>query len=126
VRAQQLPIQGTVSASAPVSQEPLLPALRAAADVRETVPAFVRHDVPGAPGEGLLPWYPRGGAVEQAATPLPVTSPPMGNPGLPLAQLKLLLHMPAEQFEAAATMFPPEVMQQLRALRGGLLQPALP
>lgn len=126
VRAQQLPIRGTVAASAPaVSQEPLLPALRAAADPRETVPAFVRNAPPGSPGEGLLPYYPRGGAAEQAQPAFPTVSPVPTN-GLPLAQLKLLLHMPPAQFEAAAAMFPPEVMQQLRALRGGLLQPALP
>jgi len=92
-----------------------------------SIPAYVRNAPPTTPPpSGLLPYYPRGGAEEQALLPRPSVSPPVGNPGLPLQQLQLLLRMPPEQFEAASSMFPPEVIDQLRTLRGGLLQPALP
>jgi hypothetical protein len=69
------PGSGLQAQEAPaVSQEPILPKLRAAADPMETVPAFVRSNVAGAPTEGLLPYYPRGGRVEQAVAPKPALS----------------------------------------------------
>jgi hypothetical protein len=106
---------------------PILPQLRAQADPMEAVPAFVRNARPvEVPPSGLLPYYPRGGATEQILNPAPAISPMAGNPQLPMDQLKLLLGLPADQFEAAAAMFPEEIVQQVRTLRGGLLQPALP
>src|SRR5207244_1292289 len=74
--------QATRAAAPAMNPEPLLPALRGAPDPMETVPAFVRNALPGPP-EGLLPYYPRGGAAEQALPPSPVQSPPMVGPASP-------------------------------------------
>lgn len=68
------------------SQAPILPALRAAADPMETTPAYVRSGNPR-----TLPYFPRGGAAEQARAPGPVSSMPgspqrMVDASLPLAK----------------------------------------
>ncbi len=85
-QAQQgLDRQATRSAAAvPVSQEPLLPGLRAAAMDPMDTPAFARNAPPSTPPpRGLLPYYPRGGAVEQAMPPTPMTSEPVIGPASP-------------------------------------------
>lgn len=74
--------QGAMAART-VSQEPLLPALRANADLLDT-PAYARNARPAVPpSSGLLPYYPRGGQVEQALPPPPVQSPPVIGPASP-------------------------------------------
>jgi hypothetical protein len=126
VAGKAAPVATKAATRAPVSLEPLLPALRQPDPL--DLPTFARRAPPAEPTPGLLPWYPRGGRTEQMLNPVPQVSLRPLPAGLPMdqAQLKLLLDLPAAQFEAAAAMFPDEVIQQVRALRGGLLQPARP
>jgi len=78
-------------------------------------------------GKGqTLPYYPRGGAAEQAMPPGPAESPPL--PGSILtkaAAVKHLLGMSAQDFETAApSLLPPELLEQVRAWRDAGKTPA--
>jgi hypothetical protein len=64
-----------------------------------------------------LPYYPRGGKVEQAFGPYPVSSAPAGPSPQALAQLKLLLQMTDQELASVEGIFPKEVIQQVRAFR---------
>jgi hypothetical protein len=117
-------------------------------DPMET-PTFLRNAAPPSPGpsgsvansyqelrqllnQGVAPsdvrinYYPRGGLLQRAVPPGAAAPAAPGMNPVSLQQLQLLVKLPTDQFEAAATMFPAAVMDQLRALRGGLLTPALP
>jgi hypothetical protein len=71
-----------------------------------------------------LPYYPRGGAAEQAIPPLPTASALPATATVP-KQLGLLLGLSPAEFESAASsgMFPRDLIAQVRALR---LQGATP
>lgn len=80
------------------------------------VPAFQRL------GRGkTLPYYPRGGVEEQALPPGPAapSGPPSHVSPLAPGQLKTLLDLPPEEFEAASGMLSPEMRTQIQALRAG-------
>lgn len=66
-KAQVLPVRGTVEASAPNLDVPT--AIRRGTVVQSPI------DQRYAPAEGTLPYYPRGGLMEQGGPPPPVQSP---------------------------------------------------
>ena len=82
-------------------------------------PTFQRRDLASLGRGETLPYYPRGGAEEQSMSPGPAT--PSGPPGhvTPLApgQLKTLLDLSPQQFEAASGMLSPEMRAQIQELR---------
>ena len=64
-----------------------------------------------------LPYYPRGGRVEQAFGPYPVSSAPAGPSPQALSQFKLLMGMTDQELASVEGIFPKEVIQQVRAFR---------
>jgi hypothetical protein len=122
--------QAARSAAPPVSQEPLLPMLRGAPDPLDA-PAFARNARPAEPpASGLLPYYPRGGAAEQALPPSPVTSPPVIGPASPeiivrsssYADLMQALEQPALTARARQAIL--GELQRRGIVGSGLLAPA--
>lgn len=98
----------------PVSQEPILPKLRAQADPMETTPAYVRagnpRGLPDIGGGKTLPYYPRGGVVEQSFGAPPATSPAVPGPVSAQGQLPIF----AEYLKGAT---PADLASRLRTLR---------
>lgn len=64
-----------------------------------------------------FPYYPRGGAAEQAIAPFPSSASPAASSLIPMQQLQMLLRLSPEEFEAAGGLFPKAIMDQLRQLR---------
>lgn len=115
----------------PISQEPLLPALRGMPDPLDA-PAFARNARPAEPpASGLLPYYPRGGAAEQALPPSPVQSAPVIGPASPeiivrsssYADLMHALEQPALTARARQAIL--GELQRRGIVGSGLLAPAV-
>ncbi len=125
-----LALQAARGAAPSVSQEPILPALRAAAGDPLDTPAYARN-APASPPSGLLPYYPRGGQVEQALPPPPVQSPPVIGPASPeiivrsssYADLMQALKNPTVTSRAHQAIL--QELQRRGIVGGGLLAPAL-
>jgi hypothetical protein len=64
-----------------------------------------------------MPYYPRGGQVEQAFGAQPVVSNPNAQLEPALGQLKMLMQMSDAELAQVEGMFPPAIMQQIRAFR---------
>jgi hypothetical protein len=123
-------VRGRVGARPAINQAPLLPALRGAPDPLDA-PAFARNARPAEPlASGLLPYYPRGGAAEQALPPSPVQSAPVIGPASPevivrsssYADLMQALEQPALTARARQAIL--GELQRRGIVGSGLLAPA--
>lgn len=117
------PADATLTPSPPRAPGPAVgpPSMRTVTPDPLAEPTFQRRGV-AALGKGeQFPYYPRGGAEEQAMSPGPAT--PSGPPGhvAPLApgQLKTLLDLSPKEFDAASGMLSPEMRAQIQELRAG-------
>jgi hypothetical protein len=93
--------------------------------LQPSVPTQRAHQMPDIGTGKVMPYYSRGGKVEQAFAPYPVSSAPAGPTPAALAQFKMLMQMSDAELAQVEGLFPPEVIQQIRALKAqqGLLTP---